>query len=215
VASPIITPDSPDSPDARGDSSAIVRWARTALSLALIPLSWHAFHDQYGEVPLLSGIDLAIHEFGHIFFMPFGIPFLDRPMVIFGASLQQPTVPLIFVLYFLRNRDGARDVHAAMVCLWWTSINVLSVAIYCNDARAGVLMLIDGSTGQESEGHDWNNLLRIWGLLNKDTVIARGMRGVAWLLCVGSIVAGLIAAWNSGRPRESAGSSAADGTQTP
>lgn len=63
-------------------------------------------------------------------------------------------------------------------------------------------MLIDGSTGQESEGHDWNNLLRIWGLLNKDTAIARSMRGVAWLLCVGSVVAGLFAAWNRGQPGE-------------
>ncbi len=212
------SPDSPDPPNstaARGDSSSIVRWARTALSLALIPLAWHAFHDQYGEVPLLSGIDLAIHEFGHMLFMPFGIPFLGRTMVILGGSLTQVTVPLIFVVYFLRNRDGARDLHAAMVCLWWTSINLLSVAIYCNDARAGVLMLIDGSTGQESEGHDWNNLLRIWGLLNKDRVIANGMRGVAWLLCVVSIVAGLAAAWNSGQPRESASNSGDDGRGTP
>lgn len=36
------------------------------LTLLLVPLSWHAFHDPYGEVPLLSGIDLAIHEFGHM-----------------------------------------------------------------------------------------------------------------------------------------------------
>jgi hypothetical protein len=136
-------------------------------------------------------------------------------MVILGGSLTQVAVPLIFVFYFLRRREGVRDVHAAMVCLWWTSINVLSVAIYCNDARAGVLMLIDGSTGQESEGHDWNSLLRIWGLLNKDKVIANGMRGVAWLLCVVSIVAGLLAAWNSGRPRESASSFGDDGRGTP
>jgi hypothetical protein len=188
---------------ARDDLPVIIRWARIILTIILIPLAWHAFHDQYGEVPLLSGIDLAIHEFGHVLFMPFGIPFLGRTMVILGGSLTQVAVPLIFVFYFLRRREGVRDVHAAMVCLWWTSINVLSVAIYCNDARAGVLMLIDGSTGQESDGHDWNNLLRIWGLLNKDKVIANGMRGVAWLLCVVSIVAGLLAAWNSGRPDES------------
>jgi hypothetical protein len=134
-------------------------------------------------------------------FMLFGIAFLGRTMVILGGSLTQVAVPLIFMLYFLRNRDGVRDLHAAMVCLWWTSMNLLSVAIYCADARAGVLMLVSGETGQESDGHDWNNLLRIWGVLNKDTIIAGKMRGVAWLLCVVSIVAGLIAAWNSGRQR--------------
>jgi hypothetical protein len=196
-----------DASATRADLPAIVRWARIALTLALVPVSWHAFHDQYGEVPLLDGIDLAIHEFGHMLFMPFGIAFLGHTMVILGGSLTQVMVPLLFVFYFLRNRDGARDVHAATVCLWWTSINLLSVAIYCNDARAGVLMLISGETGQESEGHDWNNLLRIWGKLSKDTVIAGKMRGVAWLLCVVSIVIGLVAAWKSGRQRSTDGTS--------
>jgi hypothetical protein len=191
----------PGAAPTRDDYPLIVRWARILLTLALIPFSWHAFHDRYGEVPLLSGIDLAIHEFGHMLFMPFGIAFLGRTMVILGGSLTQVAVPLIFMLYFLRNRDGARDLHAAMVCLWWTSMNLLSVAIYCADARAGVRMLVSGETGQESDGHDWNNLLRIWGVLSKDTMIAGKMRGVAWLLCVVSIVVGLIAAWNSGRQR--------------
>jgi hypothetical protein len=190
-----------DAPATRDDLPVIVRWARILFTLALVPLAWHAFHDRYAEVPLLSGIDLAIHEFGHMLFMPFGIPFLGHTMVILGGSLTQVAFPLIFVAYFLRNRDGARDAHAAMACLWWTSMNLLSVAIYCADARAGVLMLISGETGQESDGHDWNNLLRIWGLLKKDTLIANGMRGVAWLLCVVSIVIGLMAAWDSGRQR--------------
>jgi hypothetical protein len=43
-----------------------------------------------------------------------------------------------------------RDLHAAMVCLWWTSMNLLSVAICCADAMAGVLMLVSGETGQEA-----------------------------------------------------------------
>jgi len=191
----------PDAPATRDDVRAIARWARILLVLALVPLAWHGFHDQYGDVPLLSGIDLAIHEFGHMLFMPFGIAFLGRTMVILGGSLTQVAFPLIFVAYFLRNRDGVRDVHAAMVCLWWTSMNLLSVAIYCGDARAGVLMLISGETGQESDGHDWNNLLRTWGLLKQDTLIAGKMRGVAWFLCVVSIVAGIAAAWQSGRTR--------------
>ena len=55
-------------------------------------------------------------------------------------------------------------------------------------------MLIDGSTGQESDGHDWNNLLTRWGLLEHDTVIARWMRAIAWLVCVGSIA---VAVWSA------------------
>ena len=123
-------------------------------------------------------------------------------MVILGGSLTEVAFPRLFVGYFFRKQsDGRRrDLFAAMVCLWWAGINLLSVAIYCADSRAGQLMLIDGSTGQESDGHDWNNLLTRWGLLEHDTAIARGMRAVAWLVCVASII---VAIWTElQRPRE-------------
>jgi hypothetical protein len=96
----------------------------------------------------------------------------------------------------MRKQDDGRrrDLFAAMVCLWWSGINLLSVAIYCADSRAGQLMLLDGSTGQESDGHDWNNLLTRWGLLEHDTAIARWMRAIAWLVCVGSII---VAIWSA------------------
>jgi hypothetical protein len=177
------------------------RYGRLALTVVLALLAWSAFRNEYGYIPLLSDIDLAIHEFGHMLFMPFGIQFLGNTMMILGGSLTQVAFPLIFFGYFLRkHEDAPRDLFAAMVCLWWSGINLLSVAIYCADSRAGQLMLIDGSTGQESDGHDWNNLLTRWGLLEHDTAIARWMRAIAWLVCVGSI---LVAVWSALRlPRE-------------
>jgi len=178
------------------------RYGRFALTVVLALLAWSAFRNEYGYIPLLSDIDLAIHEFGHMLFMPFGIQFLGNTMMILGGSLTQVAFPLIFFGYFLRKHDDAprRDLFAAMVCLWWSAINLLSVAIYCADSRAGQLMLIDGSTGQESDGHDWNNLLTRWGLLQHDTVIARWMRAIAWLMCVASLI---VAVWSQLRlPRE-------------
>ncbi|MDP9203432.1 MAG: hypothetical protein M3P26_16090, partial [Gemmatimonadota bacterium] len=177
-------------------------YARLALAAVLAWLAWGAFRDEFGTVPLLSDIDLAIHEFGHMLFMPFGIQFLGSTMMILGGSLTQVAFPLLFFGYFFRKQnDGRRrDLFAAMVCLWWSGINLLSVAIYCADSRAGQLMLLDGSTRQESDGHDWNNLLTRWGLLEHDTAIARWMRMIAWLMCVGSIV---IAVWSAlQQPRE-------------
>lgn len=177
-------------------------YARLALAGVLAWLAWGAFRDEYGYVPLLSDMDLAIHEFGHMLFMPFGIQFLGSTMMILGGSLTQVAFPLVFFGYFLRKQgDGRpRDVFAAMVCLWWSAINLLSVAIYCADSRAGQLMLLDGLTGQESEGHDWNNLLTRWGLLEHDTVIARYMRAIAALACVASLV---VAFWSELQlPRE-------------
>ena len=167
---------------------------RLVLATLLAWLTWLAFHNEYGYVPILSDVSLAIHEFGHMLFMPFGIPILGQTMVILGGSLTQVAFPLLFVGYFLRKRgDGPRrDVFGAMVCLWWSAISLLSVAIYCADARAGKLMLLDGLTGQESDSHDWYNLLSRWGLLEHDTQIARWMRMIAWLMSVGSI---LVAVW--------------------
>ena len=62
-------------------------------------------------------------------------------------------------------------------------------------------MLLDGLTGQESDGHDWYNLLDRWGLLEHDTQIARWMRMIAFLMCVASIA---IAVWSAlqHQPRE-------------
>jgi predicted membrane-bound mannosyltransferase len=168
-------------------------------------LAWNAFRGEYGTVPLLSDVDLAIHEFGHMLFMPFGIQFLGSTMMILGGSLTQVVFPLLFFGYFMRKRDDGRrrDVFAAMVCLWWSAINLLDVSIYCADSRAGELTLLDGLTGKESDGHDWNNLLTRWGLLEHDTAIARYMRAIAALVCVASIV---IAVWSARQlPREQLG----------
>jgi len=190
------TPATSSSVDSSDFPRASQRFARLALAGVLTWLAWIAFHDELGYIPLLSDIDLAIHEFGHMLFMPFGIQFLGNTMMILGGSLTQVAFPLIFFGYFMRKHDDAprRDLFAAMVCLWWSGINLLSVAIYCADSRAGQLMLLDGSTGQESDGHDWNNLLTRWGLLEHDTAIARWMRAIAWLVCVASII---VAIWSA------------------
>ena len=177
-------------------SRTIESYLRLAFATLLAWLAWAAFHNEYGNVPIVSDVSTAIHEFGHMLFMPFGIPILGRTMVILGGSLTEVAFPLLFVGYFLRKREDGRrrDVFAAMVCLWWSAIGLLATAIYCADSRAGKLMLLDGLTGQESDGHDWYNLLDRWGLLEQDTQIARWMRMTAFLMCVGSIV---IAVWSA------------------
>jgi hypothetical protein len=180
----------------------IQSYLRFAFAALLALLAFGAFRGESGYVPLLGDIDLAIHEFGHMLFMPFGSPILGRTMVILGGSLTQVAFPLLFVGYFLRKREDGRrrDLFAAMVCLWWSGINLLDVSIYCADSRAGELMLLDGLTGKESDGHDWYNLLNGWGLLEHDTAIARWMRAIAFLVCVASII---VAIWiELQRPRE-------------
>src|SRR2546423_8813699 len=106
------------SPVSSTDSAiAARRYARLALVVVLALLGWSAFRDEYGTVPILGDVDTAIHEFGHMLFMPFGIPILGSTMVILGGSLTQVAFPFVFVAYFMRKREGKqRDVFAAMVC---------------------------------------------------------------------------------------------------
>ncbi|HEY3114971.1 MAG TPA: hypothetical protein VGJ62_14925 [Gemmatimonadaceae bacterium] len=59
-------------------------------------------------MPILGDIDIAVHEFGHMLFMPFGIQFLGSTMMILGGSLTQVAFPLLFFGYFLRKRDDGR-----------------------------------------------------------------------------------------------------------
>ena len=163
------------------DLPTINRWARVLLTLILIPIGRKAFTDSEAWLPGISDINTAVHEFGHMLFMPFGIPVLGDTMVILGGSLFQVVFPLIFFGYFAFSKQH-RDWHAATICLWWCSINLVEVAVYVGDAFARDLTLIDGLTGKESEGHDWYNLLSQWGVLKRDLIYAGRLRIVAGLM---------------------------------
>jgi hypothetical protein len=172
--------------------------ARFALTAALIPLGFAAFRDEYGYVPLIGDINTAVHEFGHLLFMPFG-----ETMMFLGGSLTQVVFPLVFAAYFFFKRERP-DPHAATVCLWWSALNVLSVAIYVGDARARELMLLTGATGQDDDsGHDFYNLFSRWGVLQHDTIYASGLRNLAWMMFAISVVGGFLAAWRGARETSS------------
>src|SRR5947208_15834414 len=131
----------------------IQSYLRLAFAALAAWLTWVAFHNDYGNVPIVSDVSTAIHEFGHMLFMPFGIPILGRTMVILGGSLTEVAFPLLIVGYFLRKREDGprRDVFAAMVCLWWSAIGLVATAICCGDSRDGQARVIGGMNGRENE----------------------------------------------------------------
>ena len=124
----------------------------------------------------LDGLDLPIHETGHIVFGWGG-----EVITALGGTMFQLIVPLLFVIYFWRRGDR----HAATVPLWWVGQSCWNIARYVADARAMDLPLAGGGE------HDWNFLLGVWGVLPRDTLIARDIRSIGTLIVAASVMIGL------------------------
>ena len=152
--------------------------ARRGLSLALLAYGLYDLTHP-ARASLLAGVDLAIHETGHLVFGPFG-----ELIAVAGGTLFQLIMPALFVVYFWRRGDR----HAASVALWWVGQNCGHIATYVADARAQELPLVGGGE------HDWAYLLGRFGLLARDQGIASGIRTIGLLLVVASSAYGLVGA---------------------
>lgn len=152
--------------------------ARRILSLALLVYGIYDLSDP-GRGSLLAGVDLAIHETGHLVFGPFG-EFIGFA----GGTLFQLIMPAAFVVYFARRGDR----HSASVALWWVGQNFGHIAVYAADARAQELPLVGGGE------HDWAYMLGSLGLLSHDQGIARTFKAVGFVLIVGASMWGLLTA---------------------
>ena len=127
-------------------------WAR-ALTLAglFIWSCYFAMHGVDWEIiggSFMHNINLAFHEFGHVFFRPFG-----EFMMILGGSLFQVLLPLVPLAAFVIQQ---RNNFAASVMLWWCGQSFVDVAPYIKDAEYRALPLV-GDAGEDS--HDWGNIL--------------------------------------------------------
>ena len=112
-------------------------------------------------------IVLPIHEAGHVLFIPLG-----RFMSVLGGSLMQVLLPLTLMASFVFGFGGSRrDNFAASLMLWWAAMAIIDSAPYIWDAYDPQMMLLDGKTGAESDGHDWQNILGDLGLIKRAHLI--------------------------------------------
>jgi hypothetical protein len=125
---------------------------------------------------------LPFHEAGHVIFMLSGSTFL----IIAGGTLMQLIVPIVLGVALHRKNN---DNFGASIALWWLAASFIDCAPYAYDALDPKLTLLGGSTGAESGGHDWMNMLGDLGII-------RRAHGVGRLLHVIGIVLMLAAnAW--------------------
>ena len=92
------------------------------------------------RVPLLGWIDLAIHEAGHLFFMP--LP--DLGTAIMGSGFQILVPLLLAAAFWWREHDPL----GTAVCLGWAGTSMQDASVYIADAPTQDLQLIGGL-------HDW------------------------------------------------------------
>jgi hypothetical protein len=117
------------------------------------PYQWH----------LIDGVNLVMHEAGHLVFSPFG-----EFMMIAGGSLFQVIMPALFVGYFLYHRK----YYSAALVLFWVGESILNVSVYAGDSVALQLPLLGG----QDSVHDWNYLLSSLNLLSATATIAALIR---------------------------------------
>src|ERR1700704_5515947 len=133
----------------------------TVAAFAVIYFFWCAY-DPY-QWHLIDGVNLVIHEAGHLIFAPFG-----EFMMIAGGSLFQVIMPALFVGYFSYHRK----FYSAALVLFWVGESILNVSVYAGDSLALQLPLLGG----ESSIHDWNYMLSSLNLLSSTTQIAGAIR---------------------------------------
>ena len=133
------------------------------------PYQWH----------LIDGVNLLIHEAGHIIFSALG-----EFLMIAGGSLLQIIMPAIFVGYF----SYQRQLFSAALVLFWVGESILNVSVYAGDSLALQLPLLGGP----DTVHDWNYLLSSTGLLQHTAAIAGGIRLLGTLVVIAASVGAFV-----------------------
>lgn len=127
---------------------------------------------------------LPFHEAGHYaIFRWFG-----EFIMTLGGTLGQHLMPIAFMASFLWWKH---DPFAAALLFWLLGFSTLDMAIYMYDAFDPKLMLLGGSTGQESDGHDWQNIFGDLGLIRR----ARGIGLFFGVVGMAMMLAALAWAW--------------------
>lgn len=147
---------------------------RVTVALLAVYVTWLVLAYRYH---FIDGVNLLIHEAGHLVLAPFG-----QTLSMLGGTLFQLAFPLAFVVYFARRGQP----FEASVCGVWAAESGMYTATYMGDANALALPLVGGHL------HDWRWLFQRTGMLGAAEEIAVAVHALASL---GAIVA----VWSAAR----------------
>ncbi len=141
-----------------------LNWGGRIFGLAVC-LLWTFFIWRDMDIPggnagsyFLHVVITPFHEAGHyLIFRWFG-----RFIMILGGPLGQH---LFFVVLGVALLWKRRDPYGAALFLWGLGFSISDMGVYMYDAFDPKLMLLDGRTGADSDGHDWQNIFDMMGVL--------------------------------------------------
>jgi hypothetical protein len=145
---------------------------------AVVVALGYASSASHAYIPFLWGVDLAIHEFGHL--VTFWAPWRVTAA---AGSVFQVAVPLGVAAYLL---FGRRQLWLAGVLTAWAGCSARNVAVYIADAPYQRLALWGG----DGVLHDWAQLLAGRQMQYAGT-IASALDALGWLLVVVGLVLAL------------------------
>jgi len=150
--------------DARDWCNGRMWFVRIPLWLYLAYVGWNQFNSPVYYCSLFGGINLGIHEGGHLLFR-----FAGEFICVAGGTLAQLAAPIITLWIFFKQRD----YFGIAVALGWLSTNLINVGVYMADAQDMVLPLVTVGGGSENQvvGHDWRYLFTKLGVLGSDKAI--------------------------------------------
>lgn len=158
----------PSAPGVSSPTLVVLRWGAAAVAVAA--LAWLSF-TRNGWVPFLSGVDLGVHEFGHLVFV-----WAPDLWVALAGSLVQVAAPAALAAYFMWRGDRL----AVVLMVGWLGMSLNNVSVYIRDATRMELPLF-GDDGSGS-GHDWRAILGDLGWLDHTA-------GIAGMVTTWSVVA--------------------------
>jgi hypothetical protein len=165
-----------------GEVARINWYGRIALLLLFTVWTYFIWRDM--DIPagdagsyILHVILTPFHEAGHyLIFRWFG-----EFIMILGGTLGQHLFAIVLGGALLWQR---RDPFGAAIFFWVLGFSVSDMGVYMYDAFDPKLMLLDGKTGADSDGHDWQNIFGILGLLKSARGIGVFFGGVGRVMMV-------------------------------
>jgi hypothetical protein len=165
-------------------------FVRLPIWLYLAYVGVRQFQEPETYASLFAGINLGIHEGGHLLFRPLGNEFLH----IAGGTIAQLGAPIISMYILLQQRD----CFGITFCFGWLSTNLIAVGVYMADARAMALPLVSAEGGGSDSPaiiHDWNWLFGQLGLLSHDETIGLLTRGLGSASMLVALLGGAWIMW--------------------